>query len=103
MNEEFANGFAREILVREAALTRFISRTSRPPHEVDDLRHEIYVRILEAAERQRSAFPKAFLFATAKNSMVDRARRHRIVPIDLLQDLDALNVLLNECSPERVT
>jgi RNA polymerase sigma-70 factor (ECF subfamily) len=71
------------------------------PADVQDIRHDIYIRILEAAERELPAQPKAFLFSVARNLLVDRARRNRIVAIDLLEDLDSLNVLIEEETPER--
>jgi RNA polymerase sigma-70 factor (ECF subfamily) len=33
--------------------------------------------------------------------MVDRVRRHRVVSIDLMEDMDSLNVLVDEITPER--
>jgi RNA polymerase sigma factor (sigma-70 family) len=93
--------FATEILPHEAALTRYLRRLWYDPGEVADFRQEIYVRIYESAARERPAAPKAFLFATARNLLADRIRRGRIVSIDYTQDLDALNVLIDEISPER--
>jgi RNA polymerase sigma-70 factor (ECF subfamily) len=93
--------FQREILVHEAALVRFLARKLPNPADVQDIRHDIYVRILEAAERELPASPKAFLFSVARHILIDRARRDRIVAIDLLEDLDVLNVLVEEQTPER--
>jgi RNA polymerase sigma-70 factor (ECF subfamily) len=93
--------FQREILAHEAALVRFLGRKLSNPADVQDIRHDIYVRILEAAERERPSSPKAFLFSVARHILVDRARRRRIVAIDLLANLDALNVLIEEKTPER--
>jgi RNA polymerase sigma-70 factor (ECF subfamily) len=102
MDEDFSAWFAREILAHEAALKRLLARSWLRPSEVPDLCHDVYIKVLEAAEIQRPASPKAFLFATAKNLLVDRTRRNRIIPIDLLQDMDAQNVLVDDISPERV-
>ena len=93
--------FQREILSHEAALVRFLSHKLSNPADVQDIRHDIYVRILEAAERELPAQPKAFLFSVARHILIDRARRNRIVAIDLLEDLDVLNVLVDEATPER--
>jgi|SRR5882757_9256347 len=93
--------FRREILPHEAALVRFLRRKWVNASEVEDIRHDIYVRILEAAERERPTTPKAFLFTIAKNLLIDRARHNRIVAIDLLEDFDELGVLIDEVSPER--
>jgi RNA polymerase sigma factor (sigma-70 family) len=93
--------FRREILPHEAALVRFLYRKWVKFKDVEDIRHDIYVRILEAAERERPTQPKAFLFSVARNLLIDRARHDRIVAIDLLEDLDTLNVMIDEVSPER--
>ncbi|MGH8251920.1 MAG: RNA polymerase sigma factor [Steroidobacteraceae bacterium] len=93
--------FIREILCHEAALTRFITRAWPHPADVLDIRHDAYIRVFEAALKSRPHSPKSFLFTTARNVMADRARRLRIVSMDLVEDLDALNVLVDEASPER--
>src|SRR6202000_2116393 len=48
---------ASEVLVHEAALVRYLKRTWPNPQEVPDLRQEIYVRVYEAAQKSRPAFP----------------------------------------------
>jgi RNA polymerase sigma factor (sigma-70 family) len=101
MADTFDDWFAREICVHEAALTRYIARAWPNPHEVPDLRHEVYIRVLEAAARSRPLSPKSFLFTTTRHLLVDRARRNRIVSMELLEDLDSLNVLVDEVTPER--
>jgi RNA polymerase sigma factor (sigma-70 family) len=101
VSESLEEWFRREILPHEAALVRFLARKWIRAADVQDIRHDIYVRVLEAAERGRPASPKSFLFTVARNLLVDRARRDRIVAIDLLEDLDVLNVLIDEVSPER--
>ncbi|BBD80687.1 RNA polymerase sigma factor [Aerosticca soli] len=93
--------FIHEILVHEGALLRFLQRAWHDRGEIHDLRQEIYVRVYEAAGKTRPAQPKAFLFATARHLITDRLRRSRVVSIDAVGDLDALNVLIDEISPER--
>lgn len=94
--------FKREVLVHEAALMRFIRRYwSRHPDEIHDLRQETYIRVYETALRSRPAIPRAFLFTTAKHLMADRIRRQRVMTIDTVGDLEVLNVLNDDLSPER--
>jgi RNA polymerase sigma factor (sigma-70 family) len=93
--------FAAEILPHEAGLMRYLARVWPNRSERADLRQDIYVRIYESARHARPSAPKAFLFATARNLLADRVRRSRIVPIDPMQDLDGLNVLVDELSPEQ--
>jgi RNA polymerase sigma factor (sigma-70 family) len=95
------NWFVREVLPHEAALLRYLARVWPDATEIQDIRHDAYVRILEGAHRLRPTAPKSLLFSIARNLMIDRARRSRIVPIDLLGDLDSLNVLVDEVTPER--
>jgi RNA polymerase sigma factor (sigma-70 family) len=103
MDDTPSDWFVREILPHEAALTRYLTRAWPNPADVQDIRHDAYVRVFEAAKKDRPRSPKSFLFATARHLMADRARRNRIVSIDLLEDLDSLNVLIDEVSPERRT
>ena len=101
MGDTLEEWFRQQILPHEAALVRFLRRKWVNSKDVEDIRHDIYVRVLEAAERERPNQPKAFLFSVAKNLLIDRARHDRIVAIDLLEDLSELNVLIDEVSPER--
>jgi RNA polymerase sigma factor (sigma-70 family) len=100
VNEDLDLWFKREILVYEAALMRFLLRAWSHRDEVDDLRQETYVRVYEAAAHSRPHAPKSFLFATARHLMTDRIRRRRVVAIDAVGDLDALNVMVDELTPE---
>jgi RNA polymerase sigma factor (sigma-70 family) len=101
VDETLEEWFRSEILPHEAALVRFLARKWTDPQDVQDIRHDIYARVLEAAEQKRPASPRGFLFGVARHLLIDRARRDRIVAIDLLEDMDALNVLIDEVSPER--
>ncbi|MEZ5543646.1 MAG: sigma-70 family RNA polymerase sigma factor [Lysobacteraceae bacterium] len=93
--------FAREILIHEEALMHFLRRAWSQPSELADLRQETYVRVYEAAAQALPTSPKSFLFSIARNLMTDRLRRGRVVSIEAVGDIDALNVLVDELSPER--
>lgn len=93
--------FESEILAHEAALTRYLRRVWANSADVPDLRQEVYVRVYESAARSRPDSPRAFLMSTARNLVIDRMRRERIVSIDFTQDFEALNVLVDEISPEQ--
>jgi len=93
--------FAREILVHEAPLVSYLRRTWNRQDEIHDLRQETYLRVYEAAAKQRPDSARSFLFATARHLMVDRMRRQRVVSFEEGWDLDELNVLIDEVSPER--
>lgn len=99
--EPLDNWFKREILAHEPALMRFLTRAWWNSADVPDLRQDIYVRVYEAAAESRPTLPRSFLFATARHLITDRLRRQRVVAIDAVGDLDALNVLIEEVNPER--
>jgi RNA polymerase sigma factor (sigma-70 family) len=101
MGDSLDDWFVREILAHEAALMRYLVRCWHRRDDVHDLRQEIYVRVYEAAAKGRPTMPKSFLFTTARHLMTDRLRRGRVVSIEAVGDIDALDVLIDEVSPER--
>ena len=95
------NWFVSEVLPMEAALTRFLRRNWRDEAEVPDLRQDVYVRIYESAAKAVPELVKPFVFTTARNLLIDRARRAQIVSIEIIADLDALDFSADELTPER--
>jgi len=93
--------FVREVLPLEAALVRYLRRNRKADDDVADLRQEVYVRLYEAAAKRRPDLVKPFVFATARNLLIDRARRSQIVSIEAFADLDVLDVSADELTPER--
>lgn len=93
--------FKEEVLRHEAALVRFLTRISPRRYGLTDLCQETYARVYEAATVTRPQFARSFLFSTARNLVFDHIRRERVVSIEVVADIDALNVLIDEISPER--
>ncbi|MBL8268365.1 RNA polymerase sigma factor [Steroidobacter sp.] len=101
MSESVKAWFVREVLVHEELLVNYLIRVWPRRDEVADLRQEIYIRVYQSGMTARPASAKAFLFATARHLMIERIRRQRVIAIDTVGDLDALNVLIDEISPEQ--
>ncbi len=93
--------FVREVLPLEAALMHFLRRSWRNHSELTDLCQDVYVRVYEAARDQRPDPVKPFVFATARNMIVDRIRREHVVPIETVADLEALSVGADLPGPDR--
>ncbi len=93
--------FVEQILVHEEALLRYLRHCWPRREEAHDLRQDIYARVYEAAGKALPAQPKAFLFATARNLLADRARRARVVSIEPMGDFEPSHVLVDDVSPER--
>jgi RNA polymerase sigma-70 factor (ECF subfamily) len=100
MDDQIDQWFVREILAHERSLMRYLARVWPNRDEIADLRQEIYARVLASALQARPSSPKSFLFTAARNLMIDRLRRNRITFIGAWGDLDALNALVDEVSPE---
>lgn len=91
----------REVLPHEADLRRWLRRIV-PEVEVEDVIQDAYCRIagLDRIDHIRNG--RAYLFQAAKSIVIDRLRRARVVSIEAVTEIDALDVVHDEPSPERV-
>lgn len=92
--------FVEEVLVFEGALIGFLRRHWRDDADVADIRQETYARVYEAAQRELPRHVKAFVFMTARNLMIDRARRAQVVSMETIADFETLPVFTNEPDAE---
>ena len=90
--DEADTWFVREVLPLEGTLERFLRRNWRDESEIADLRQEVYAKVLVAWGLGRPDSVQAFLLATARNLLIDRARRARIVSIETFADMDAVEI-----------
>jgi RNA polymerase sigma factor (sigma-70 family) len=93
--------FVTEVLPLEQALMRFLGRNWHDGAEIADLRQEIYLRVYEAACRERPFPVKPFLFQVGRNLMIDRLRQKSIVKIETMDDIAWLDVTDNGPGPEQ--
>jgi RNA polymerase sigma-70 factor (ECF subfamily) len=101
MSTELDDWFVREVLPLEAALARFLRRHRQPADDVADLLQDVYVRIYESAARRRPDLVQPFVFATARNLLIDQARRAQIVSIEAYADLETIDLSSDDLTPER--
>lgn len=102
-HEDLDRWFAREILPLEPMLNRFLRRKWRDEAEISDLRQEAYIRVYDAARRNRPLLAKPFLFLTVRNLMIDKLRQKSIVSIETMADFGWSNVSDDKPSPEQHT
>lgn len=90
-----------EILPHEAALRAWLRR-SFAGDDAEDIIQEAYCRIgaLDDVSHIRSG--RAYLFTTAKSLVLGRIRRSRVVSIETVTEIDALGILDDDPSPERI-
>ena len=96
MEDDVDQWFASEILPLEPMLDRYLRRSWRDQWEVPDLRQDAYVRVYEAALREKPFNPKHFLFQVARNLMIDRSRRKNVVSFDSFADFDGMEADSNQ-------
>lgn len=101
-DNELHEWFVEQVLPLEPALTRFLYRNCRNQAEILDLRQETYVRVFEAACHGLPRQVKPFVFSAARNLLIDRFRRARIISIDSVADLDSSIVSIEDWDAERV-
>lgn len=95
--------FIREVLPLEAALTQFLGRHWPRKEDIDDLCQDVYIRVYESAQRKIPSPTRPFVFAIARNLLIDRFRRNRVTPINGVPDLAALEIATDEPGPDRGT
>lgn len=100
--EEVRAWFIREVLPLEPALMQYLRRNWRRRDDIADLRNDIYVQVFEAALKKLPEKPQQFVVTTARNLLIDRLRRERIVAMDAMADLDVLEGVADAPGPERV-
>jgi RNA polymerase sigma factor (sigma-70 family) len=93
--------FVREVLPLEAALTHFLRHSWRNPSDIADLRQDVYAQVCEAAKKRAPDPVKPFVFAVARNLVINRVRRERVIPIEAVADPDALGVAMDMPGPDR--
>ena len=93
--------FVREILPLESALMEYLQHNWRNQSDIYDLRQEVYIRLYEAALKEIPARPKQFLFAVARNFLINRVRDEQIVPIEAVADLEALEIAADTPTADR--
>jgi RNA polymerase sigma-70 factor (ECF subfamily) len=93
--------FIREVLPLEAMLMHFLHQNWRNKADLEDFRQDIYAQLLEAAETQIPERTRPFVFATARNLLINRVRREHIVPIDAVADMESFGLAADEPGPDR--
>ena len=93
--------FVREVLPLETALMQSLHHNLGRRGDAADLRQEVYVRVCEAARKQPPDPVRPFVFTIARNLLIDRFRRERIIPIEGVADLAEIEVASDAPAPDR--
>lgn len=89
--EELDEWFSREVLPLERSLTHFVRRNWRVEDDVTDLTHDIYELAYSGARRGLPLTTRQYIFTVARNHLINKAKRARIVSFELVADLETLD------------
>jgi RNA polymerase sigma-70 factor (ECF subfamily) len=91
-----------EILPHEADVRGWLCRHGIAADQVDDVIQEAYCRIASLDKVSHITNGRSYLFRTARNILLEQIRRARIVRIDTVAEIELLNIVDHEPSPERI-
>lgn len=91
-----------EVLPHEAAVRAWLRRMI-DADDIEDVIQESYCRISGLADVAHILNGRAYLFTTARSIVLERIRRSRVVSIDTATEIDALDIVYDEPSAERIT
>lgn len=96
------NWFMREVLPLEQALTSYLRRHRSSSDDVFELRQDIYEHALIGARREIPSNTRAYIYTLARNHLINRAKRARIVSFEAISDLDGAERDVDVLGTERV-
>ena len=100
-SDERAMWLGRLVLPHEPALRAWLSRRRLGGLDVDDIIQETYSRLMTAESVQHVHDARSYTFQVAGSVVIDNLRRMKVVSIASVPDLDMLEVVSEEPSPER--
>ena len=92
----------REILPHEAAVRSWLRRSFAAAGDVDDVIQETYCRLAALSNIDHIAEPRAYFFQAARSVALEQIRRARVVRIETVSEIEALDLALEDPSAERI-
>jgi len=93
--------FCEEVLPLEKALMRYIERNWKIRDDVHDIRQEIYEAVLTGCRNVLPTYPASYIFTIARNLIINRSRRARIVSFEILTESGVTEIDLSGFPQER--
>lgn len=86
--------FYKAYLTSRKSISRLVARIV-PPHEIEDIVQETYVRICQIENKESISSPKSFMYKTARNLALDYQKQANVKLVDGLEDMDQVEQLLS--------
>ena len=92
----------REILPHEAAVRAWLRRSFAAAGDVDDILQETYCRLAALSNIDHINEPRGYFFQAARSVALEQIRRARVVRIETVSEIEALDLALEDPSAERI-
>lgn len=92
----------RHVIPHEPALRNWLRRRVAQPGDVDDVVQEVYARLAALPSVDHIETPKTYAFQVASSVILNRARRSKVVSIELIGGFEGFDVAADEPSPETI-
>ncbi|MGV2871365.1 RNA polymerase sigma factor [Colwellia sp. E150_009] len=86
--------FYKVYLKSRKSISRLVARIV-PPHEIEDIVQETYVRICQIENKENITSPKSFMYKTAKNLALDFQKQANVRLVDGVENMEVLDQLLS--------
>lgn len=80
---------AKELLPHEGQVRTWLARSRLPIEELDEVMQEAYCRIAMLPSVDHIEHPLAYLYSVARNLVLRRIKRQRVVMLDAVNDIEA--------------
>lgn len=86
--------FYKVYLSSRKSISRLVARIV-PPHEIEDIVQETYVRICQIENKESITSPKSFMYKTARNLALDYQKQANVRLVDGVENMETLEQLLS--------
>lgn len=97
-----ADWVALRVMPYEGAVRKWLGKSRVSDSESDDLIQQAYCRLAELDSVDGIVRPDAYFFETVRRLFLENARRARVVSLDSIAEIGAIEVHSDEPSPERI-
>jgi len=86
--------FYKVYLSSRKSISRLVARIV-PPHEIEDIVQETYVRICQIENKENITSPRSFMYKTARNLALDYQKQASVRLVDGVENMEILEQLLS--------
>jgi RNA polymerase sigma-70 factor (ECF subfamily) len=91
-----------QVLPHEAEVRAWLRRSLVSPNDREDILQEAYCRLSALHDVAHITSPRSYFFQVVRNVLLEQVRRARIVQIETVAEIDALDMGADEPSPEQI-